>query len=265
MTRVALKFGAQWCSMCDELEAEVLSQPAGRVLFEGIELRAVDFDAEPELVGRYAILELPTVVVVDPELGEVGRVVGFDDRDAWLREARTAVVSGDPVPTLRAQAESGQLEALLALGEALLSRQPEEGVAILERCAWSETDAAMHALWVLGRFHHRVRRDASTAKWIWQQLALRDPEGGHGALWWYAKAQTELGRVDLGSAAYAARVAEHPGDVSTLVEWSRFAGREGYEPAREAIRDAATRASKSARGRDRDALDDLVLELGRPF
>ena len=263
--RIALKFGASWCGMCDELERLVLSGGPGRALFSELETRSIDFDASPELSERFAILELPTVVVLQPDGLEVGRIVGFDDRASWVAEARAAVAADDPLPQLRAEAAEGSPRALRRLGEALLSREPAEGVALLERVSWLDGGEAEAALWVLGRFHHRVRRDPATARFVWQQLALRWPLGGHGGWWWYAKAQAALGRVDLGSAAFEAWVAREPKHVPALTDWARFCGRHAYEPARDAIRAAVMSALGRARGADRDALEELVIQLGKPF
>ena len=173
--RVAVKLGASWCGMCDDLDREVLATPEGRAIFATLETCSADFDAEPELVRRLAILELPTVVVLDADGAEVGRVVGFAEPKDWMAQARDAIAAEDPVPALREGAARGEPKAMLALGEALLSRAPDEGVAWLERVSWGDDDAAMHSLWVLGRYFHRVCADPRTARFIWQQLVLRWP------------------------------------------------------------------------------------------
>jgi len=259
----ALKFGAAWCSMCVDLERDVIA-PRGDALFEGVELRSVDYDEDPALAERYAVLELPTLVVVRDDV-ETGRVVGYEEPDGWIEAAKEALQSGDPIPALREAAAGGDPEALRRLGEASLSRDADEGVALLERASWSDGPAAASALWALGRFHHRVRRDPSTARFIWQQLERRFPDDELGARWWYAKAQAELGRVDLGSLAYARRIAEAPTDARAIGDWARFAGRHGYEPARAAIREAATAAAGRLRGEARDRLEELIMDLSRPF
>lgn len=259
----ALKFGAAWCSMCVDLDRDVIG-PQGDALFEGVELRSVDADADRALAERYAVLELPTLVVVRDDV-ETGRVVGYASAASWVGAAKAALASDDPIPALREAAADGDPEALRELGEALLSRDAGEGIATLERVSWSDTPAAASALWALGRFHHRVRRDPATARFIWQQLERRFPDDDLGARWWYAKAQAELGRVDLGSLAFARRVAEAPEDAGAISDWARFAGRHGYEPAREAIRAAATAAAGRVRRDARDELEELIMDLSRPF
>jgi len=259
----ALKFGASWCSMCVHLDRDVIG-PRGDALFEGVELRAVDFDEDPALAERYAVLELPTLVVVREGV-ETGRVVGYADPASWIGAAKAALQSEDPIPALREAAAGGDPSALRELGEALLSRDADEGIAVLEQASWGDGPAAASALWALGRFHHRVRRDPATARFIWQQLERRFGDDELGARWWYAKAQAELGRPDLGSLAFAQRVAEAPDDADAIGDWARFAGRHGYEPAREAIRAAATAALGRARRDAREPLEDVIMNLSRPF
>lgn len=263
--RVAVKVGSEWCTMCDDLDAQVFGTAAGRAVFDGLETVGVDFDASPQVAKRLAILELPTVVVLRPDGVECGRIVGFGSPDEWIAEARAAVASDDPIPALREAAEAGEPQAMLRLGELLLSQAPDEATGWLERASWSD-EVGSRALWLLGRWHHRVRQDPATARFLWQQLAIRSPEGKqHGALWWYAKAQAELGHVDLGSRAYEAWVAEHPDQVEAIVDWTRFAIANRHDTARAAIRSACEVALRKARGEDRDRLEYLVMDLSRPF
>ncbi|MBX3269003.1 MAG: thioredoxin family protein [Sandaracinaceae bacterium] len=265
--RVAVKFGAPWCSMCGHLEREVLATAEGRAIFDGLETVGADFDAAPALARRFAILDLPTVVVLAPDGAEVGRVVGYEAPRAWIAAARAAVASDDPIPGLRAAAASGAPRAMRALGEALLSRAPDEGVAWLERASWGpdDDDASIEALWVLGRYYHRVRGEPAIARFVWQALEARAPGAGHEALFWYAKAQAELGRPEVGSRAFEVAAARAARPAPVLADWARFAGRNGYEPARAVIRAACEAALPSARGADRDQIEELIMNLGRPL
>ncbi len=269
--RLALKTSATWCSLCDVLCHEVLDRPEGRALLSGAERLDLDFDAPASraLVERLAILELPTLVVLDGEGCELGRVVGYEDAASWTRAAREALSASDPMPALEAAhaREPSDPLAALALGEALLSREPERGLALLERVTLRADEHAARALWLVGRYTQRVRGDASAARWIWQSLGERFPDSRHArdAWWWYATAQAKLGRPELGSAALEERVRRAPRDVAAILEWNRFAARSGHEPARAAIRAAAMAALETARGEQRDQLEEAVIWLGRPF
>lgn len=274
--KVALKFEADWCSMCRDLDREVLKSQAGERLLEGLVGVRLDFD-EPStrpLVRRFAILDLPTVVIVDGEGVELGRVAGFSGAAAWVEAAGAALESIDPIGELEgrvaeARDEPTELRARLALAEALLSRDPDEAQAALEKLAWRDDapDVAAKALFLLGRYLHRVLEEPSVARFVWRELATRFTEQPHarGAWWWYANAQAERGRPDVGSAALAERVRRDPRDAEAVIEWARFVGRTQHEPDRQRAIDAAMKASTRARGVLREQLEELVLQLGRGF
>lgn len=269
--KVAMKMSARWCSLCDVLARDVLDRAAGEELFAGAIRLDVDFDAEGSaaIVRRFAVLELPTVIVLDGEGRERGRVVGFEDAASFTRAARAALSAEDPMPGLEAAhaKDASDPLAALALGEALLSREPARGVSILERVTLRADEHAARALWLVGRYAQRVEGDAESARWIWQSLGERFPESRYAqdAWWWYAKAQAELGHPELASAALEERVRRAPRSAEPILEWNRFAARHGYEPARAAIRAAALDALGGARGEDREALEELVMWLGKPY
>lgn len=268
-TPVVIKFDASWCSMCVDLDREVLKTQAVDEVFGGMTGVRVDFDAPGAraLVERYAILDLPTVVVVDPEGNERGRVSSFRDRATWLADARAAAEAEDLVGDVEARLADDPDDRGLQvhLAELLLSRDPARAEATLERLAWGDDGVAAHALFLLGRYHHRVLNDPGTARFVWRELALRfgDLHTVRGAFWWYALAQADLGRVEVGAAALRERVRRQPESAEAVIEWGRFVGRTQHEPDREAVRAAAMKVR--ARGPERAQLDELVLQLGRGF
>lgn len=198
--RVLVKFDATWCTVCRQLEREVLDTADGAELTEDLIAIRVDFD-DPDnrpLVERFVVMGLPTVLVLTPDGVQVGRIQGYESREAWLEQARAARTAEDPLPDLRAAYERAPDDAarMRELGEALLVRgDPDGGVELLERAALTDGDDAAEALFLLGRYHHRVRRDPATARPLWRELALRFPDGAYtaGAYYWYARAEVELG------------------------------------------------------------------------
>lgn len=241
-TRVLVKFDAEWCTYCRQLEEEVLSQPEGRELAGDLVAVRVDFDdpANRALVERYVILGLPTVLVVTPEGNLVGRVDGYDSREEWLAEAREAVTANDPLPALRdTQAQSpDDGAASFALGEGLLTRgYPEDGLEMLEGAAFMEGEPAANALFLLGRYHHRVRREPATARHYWRELATRFPESDYaaGAFFWYARAESELGRPERGLAVLERHARQHPDDVDAISLVAQFVERYDVETDRAAL------------------------------
>ncbi|MGE0787921.1 MAG: hypothetical protein AB7S26_19760 [Sandaracinaceae bacterium] len=268
--RLALKLEAAWCSMCTHLDHDVLDTPTGEALFGSMTRLAIDFDAPEarELVRRYAILDLPTVVVVGREGRELGRVVGYSDSAEWVARARVAVSSDDPLAEARARVAERPTDpfARLALAEAQLSIDAGAAVPVLETLACTDDPKlAPRALFVLGRYFDRALGDPKTALHIWRELATRYPAGdyAHGAALWYANAHAQLGAAEVGAEGLGQLAQRTPLRAATIIEWARFVGRHGIESHRQVVMEVAMRALNKARGHERDDLEELVLQLGR--
>lgn len=234
--RVLLEFDANWCPSCRQLEREVLHAPEGAALARQMIPVRLDFDAPANrrFVERYVVLGLPTVVVLDAHGTQVGRIMGYEGKDHWLGQARAALEAGDPLPALRAAVARTPDDhvATLALGRALLVRgEKDEGERLLESLLWQDDqddkkarEAAAEALFVLGRYYHRVRRQPSTAHYIWRALAQGHPDSpwAAGAWWWYARAEAEQGRPGNGLKALRARAHQKPQAVAALDQWGNY-------------------------------------------
>jgi hypothetical protein len=280
-TKVFVEFFATWCPECKRLDEEVLSTTEGAALTQGkvVPIR-FDFDADATrpLVERFVVLGLPTVIVLSPDGVQLGRVSGYEGREAFLTEAKQALESDDPVPALRALAKSQpeSAAAALRLGEALLVRgEADEGEATLERAMWlagrsggDGGELAAEALFLLGRYYHRVKQDPRTARHLWRELATRFPrsEWAEGALWWYAKAEAELGRPAVGLEALRARAAAEPDALDPLLEWGQFVVKNELPDDRDRLRQtlAARREAGHPTDEQRQEIGDLEKALASP-
>lgn len=270
--RVLVKFDAEWCSYCRTLDAEVFQTRYGAALTEDMIAVSFDFD-DPDnraLVERYVVLGLPTVLVLAPDGTQVGRIQGYEGREQWLGEARRAKAASDPVPALRAAFEASPDDpvAALRLGEALLVRGvPDEGEALLERVTWlrgeGADEASAEALFLLGRYHHRVRQDPRTARHVWRELATRHPGSGWagGAWWWYAKAQAEIGQHAVGLAALRQRARDAPADASAVSQWASYVAEHDLDGDREAVSAAIEVALRTADAEAREELEEAARDL----
>lgn len=66
-----LYFSAAWCMPC-----KVFGPTMNKVAQSGIPVQKVDVDANPELVTKYGILNVPTVLKVDASGNAVDKFVG---------------------------------------------------------------------------------------------------------------------------------------------------------------------------------------------
>ncbi len=240
---VLVKADAAWCPECKTLEAEVFATPAGAALAQRFVAARLDFDHPDNrpAMERYVILGLPTTLVLRADGSEVGRVTGYQGAEQFLAALGAIETRGDVLPALRAAAAArpDDPEALLRLGEALLVRGDPAGEATLERVTWLAAGArpavAAEALFLLGRFHHRVRRDPATARHLWRELATRYPDQGWaGGAWaWYARAQAELGQPQVGATALRVRAVAEPANAAATRQWVQFLVDQPAFPGRE--------------------------------
>lgn len=66
-----LYFSAGWCQPC-----KFYGPTMDKVVQSGIPVQKVDVDTNPELVTRYGIKNVPTVVKIDEQGNSLGNLVG---------------------------------------------------------------------------------------------------------------------------------------------------------------------------------------------
>ena len=228
---IVVKVDAAWCPGCRNLDREVFGSDEATKVLRGRRAVRVDFDkgVNRGVIERYAILGLPTVLLLTPSGDEIGRVVGYPGKKKWLEQFEAVANSGDGLTKLESRYKSKDDDPalILKLGKTLLNRGlRKRAIALLETLSWlpQATDVQKaESLFVLGRYFHRVRRQPDVARHVWRELASRYPSSPYaaGAWWWYARAQAELGRPEVGETALKSRFSE-TGKVRHGMAWGKY-------------------------------------------
>lgn len=227
---VILYVGAEWCSPCNDLRAEVLEGPE-TVAQLGATVVHVDFDT-PEgqaVTERYAIIDLPTSVIVDPKGRELSRVAGYPGRTEYLEAVRDALRERSSLDAARAG--TGEA-ARLDVAEALLVRGNEAEAAPLFSAYFDRSDdLGARATRVWGRYLLRVRKRAVEAEAHFRAAAERfrglPAEGSF--IYWAARACDAQGKRDEAVALFDAWGARAPASQDPALEKADFLVQVGAE------------------------------------
>ena len=75
-----LKFFASWCKPCSAL-SETLKNA-------NIEHESIDVSSDTDLTEKYDIRSIPTLVIIDENGNEVGRILGSKSKEQILEELK---------------------------------------------------------------------------------------------------------------------------------------------------------------------------------
>ncbi len=184
---ILVDFYTDWCGYCKKLDAEVFPHPKV-VQFSG-QLVAVRVDAEREgkaLAKKYAVSGFPTILYLDADGGEWGRMPGFLPAEPFVQMAGEALKRFKEQPLLEAKLK--QTPNDFALAADLTERFARQG-------------NEKKALWAAGLMEKGPR----SAKWAPACGALGGyylrKESGTKARGWFQKSLTTA--VESRDKAYA--------------------------------------------------------------
>jgi len=149
-----LDFQAQWCYSCYFMATHVLTGAQWDDAVRRAHVLEVDGDSPDgaRWMEKLAIKALPSYVVLKPDGGELGRIVGEQPRDKFYAALHKILAGSDALDVLKTKAAGGSLEAA---GDVLASYQArdafDDGLAWYAQLPASTRTAADHdarvALW----------------------------------------------------------------------------------------------------------------------
>jgi len=169
-TIVLIDVYAAHCGQCKEMDEGLWEQAEGADLAEGlIALRVSTDNPEGHAVQRrYPVLGLPLVLFLEPDGREIDRIVGYNDHDAFLEEARTIRNGIDLLPEMEAELETRPLPHLMTevLKKYLYRKREAEAEALLDKIISADTQgrSATMALSYTAKYYDYFRRDKLKAQ-----------------------------------------------------------------------------------------------------
>ncbi|MFC1586655.1 cytochrome c biogenesis protein CcdA [Fibrobacterota bacterium] len=92
---VIIDFQSQiWCAACREMEEKTFSHPEVKALLSEFLLLTVDVDKHPQknlLIEKYAVIGVPTLILINSQGTEVDRIVGFLEAGKFIARVKEKV------------------------------------------------------------------------------------------------------------------------------------------------------------------------------
>lgn len=240
---VLLDVGAYWCPPCRKLDEEVFVRPdVGAALSELFV--ALHVDAEkgegPDLVARYKVQAYPTLLVLEANGAEKGRLVDAMAPEALTKALAAIAAGGSALSELerKVAAAPDDLAARYELASAYaLAARREEAEAELSRVIAGDPDNAKglaakamsdRAALVVAK----LDRDPERAIALFKELQQKFPKAKESlrAYRSIGRELHKLGRDDEAIASLEAMVAAEPDNVDLKASFGWFSFRERCRP-----------------------------------
>lgn len=237
---IVLDIGAYWCPPCHELDEKTFTDPSVGAWL-GEHAIAIHVDAEkgegPDIVERYDVQAYPTLLVLEGNGVEKGRLVDFIE-PAELIPKLEAIAAGDNVLTeLEGAVESDPdaLEPRFRLAHAYLLAAKRDAAEALHRDLLvadpkNELGYAAKVLYDQALFI-RLKLDADPGAAIaaFEALQTKFPDSPEAvrAHRMIGRARCKLGQEDQAVAALEAMLATDPEDLDLVASFGWFAFRQG--------------------------------------
>jgi len=86
---VLVDITAEWCRFCTKMNVEIFQKNEFRkIVSDTYVLVSIDADQQREVVEKYAVQGLPTVVFLDLEGKEIHRIVGYRTYNEFMEELK---------------------------------------------------------------------------------------------------------------------------------------------------------------------------------
>lgn len=273
---VFVDVGAYWCPPCRQLEEEVFTRPeVGQTI--GERFVALHVDAEkgegPELVARYKVQAYPTLLVLEANGVEKGRIVDALEPPKLLEALATIAGGGSALAELekKVAAAPDDLQARyeLATAYALAARRDEAEAgfaAVIAGDPKNEKGLAAKAMFDRAGFVvAKLDKQPEAAVAAYRDLQAKFPAAKESvrAYRQIGRELHKLGRDDEAVASLEAMVASKPDDVGLKSSFGWFAFREqcGQAEGLKAVDDGIARAKDDAELHYLRA--ELLSQLGR--
>lgn len=88
---MAIFSAPSWCSWCQKLDKETLTDAKVQEELKGLHVVFVDYDKEKELVSKYQISGVPMTILFDSSGKKIHDIIGFRKATDFLEEVKTGL------------------------------------------------------------------------------------------------------------------------------------------------------------------------------